>query len=129
MLARFNPKAGVFGAAGLFLVWACCAIASLLAAPELAQNGNGLNRYGAPFTIADLDGDQMPDLALVQIVGYGSAKNNYSIRFEFSGRAGAAVRIEAPFGGLRIESRDVNGADRNDLILSNLAESEVVAVL
>ena len=129
MLARFNPKAGVFLAAGLLLVCACCAVAGLLAAPELTQNGSGLNHCRAPFTIADLDGDQMPDLALVQIVGYGSAKNNYSIRFEFSGRAGAAVRIEAPFGGLRIDSRDVNGDHRNDLILSTLAESEVVAVL
>lgn len=129
MLARFNPKVSVFAAAGLFLTWIGCAIAGLVAAPELTENGSGLNLYRAPFTVADLDGDQMPDLALVQIVGYGSAKNNYSIRFEFSGRAGAAVGIEAPFGGLRIDSRDVNGDHRNDLILSTLAESEVVAVL
>lgn len=129
MLARFNPKASVFGTAGLFLTWMSCAIAGLVAAPELTQNGSRLNHYRAPFAIGDLDGDEMPDLAVVQIVGYGSAKNNYSIRLEFNGRAGAAVGIEAPFGGLRIDSRDVNGDHRNDLILSTLAESEVVAVL
>jgi len=129
MLALFNPKASVFGGASLLLVWVCCILASLVTPPELkGQNGSGLNHCGSPFTIADLDGDRMPDLALVQIVGYGSPKSKYSIRLQFSGGPGADLGIEAPLGGLRIDSRDVNGDDRNDLILSTLAGS-VVAVL
>ena len=130
MLAPFNPKASVFGAASLFLVCLYYALAGLVTAPEWpGPNGSSLNHYGSPFTIADLDGDRVPDLALVQIVGYSSPKSRYFIRFEFSGGLGSTVGIEAPLGGLRIDSRDVNGDNRDDLILSTLAESQVVAVL
>jgi hypothetical protein len=130
MPAPFNEKASVFGAASLFLVCVCSALAGLATAPELTKpKPGGLYRCGPLFTIADLDGDHQPDLALVQIVGYGSPNGKYSIRFEFSQGPRVAVGIEAPLGGLRIDSRDVNGDHRNDLILSTLAESEVVAVL
>jgi hypothetical protein len=130
MLRPFNPKASVFGIARLFLVWVCCTLASLASARAMTErNGAGPNHFVSQFTIVDLDGDETPDLAVVQVVVFGSPKSKYSIRFEFSGGTGAAVGIEAPLGGLRIDWRDVNGDDRKDLIISTLTGSEIVAVL
>jgi hypothetical protein len=67
------------------------------------RNGAGPNHFVSQFTIVDLDGDETPDLAVVQVVGFSSAKSKYSIRLQFSGGTGAAVGIEAPLGGLRID--------------------------
>jgi hypothetical protein len=130
MLRPFNPKAGVFGIASLFLVWVCSTLAGLAPARATTErNDAGPNHFVSQFAIADLDGDERPDLAVVQVVGYSSPKSKYSIRLQFSGGTGAAVGIEAPLGGLRIAWRDVNGDDRKDLIISTLTGSEIVAVL
>jgi len=82
------------------------------------------------FVIADLDGDRKPDLALVELGSQRSAKTNYSIRFRFSAGAESAIGVSAPFGGLRVAARDVNGDDNIDLIVtSNLDESFIEVLL
>jgi len=130
MLRLFNPKGSVFDIASLFLVWVCCTLAGVAPARATTErNGAGPNHFLSQFTIVDLDGDQTPDLAVVQVVGFSSPKSKYSIRLQFSGGAGAALGIEAPLGGLRIDWRDVNGDDRKDLVISTLTGSEIVAVL
>ena len=133
MLACFNKKASVIGIAGLCLIWLCCALGGFGARPSVGQQkenaASGVSHYGSPFAIADFDGDHLPDLAVVQVESYGSRTSKYSIRLRFSGGQGAAIGIEAPLGGLRIDSRDVNGDDADDLIVSTAAESEIVAVL
>jgi hypothetical protein len=133
MLALSNAKAGVFHITRLFLVCLCCLFAGL--PPVLASTGargesiSHLNYHDAPFAIADFDGDQLPDLAVVQVDSYSSPNSKYSIRVQFSSGPGPAIGIEAPLGGLRIDSRDVNGDDRSDLIVSTALESQVVAIL
>jgi|SRR6516164_11629790 hypothetical protein len=133
MPALFTRRASVIGIASLSLVWLCCTIAGLYPVAPVAQQkaeaASGLNHCGSPFAIADFDGDHLPDLAVVQVDTYGSRTSKYSIRVRFSGGEGAAIGIEAPLGGLRIDSRDVNGDDADDLIVSTAAESEIVAVL
>lgn len=84
---------------------------------------------GSPFAIADFDGDQLPDLAVVEVDNYSSPNSKYSIRLQFSSGSESAIGIEAPLGGLRIDSRDVNGDDRNDLIVYTALESQIVAIL
>lgn len=132
MAARFNARVGVVVMAGLCLIWLYCAFAGLHRRPPLNDQrqevAGRLGHYGYPFAIADFDGDHLPDLAVVQVESYGSRTSKYSIRLRFSGGEGAAIGIEAPLGGLRIDSRDVNGDDADDLIVST-AESEIVAVL
>ena len=133
MPARFNRRASVYALASLRLLWLCCALAVLHPAPSVAQEkaeaASRLSHSGSPFAIADFDGDHLPDLAVVQVESYGSPTSKYSIRLRFSRGEDAAIGIEAPFGGLRIDSRDVNGDDADDLIVSTAAESEIVAVL
>jgi len=133
MSVRSNARPGFFRTTSMSLVWFCCFFASLFPALALAEPGrevvSGVNHGGSGFAIADFDGDQLPDLAVVQVESYSSPKSKYSIRLQFSGGSGSAIGIEAPLGGLRIDSRDVNGDDRDDLIVSTALESEIVAIL
>jgi hypothetical protein len=133
MLALSNAKASVYDLTRLFLVCLGCLFAGLPAVPASTEaRGEAishLNYPDVPFAIADFDGDQLPDLAVVQVDSYSSPNSKYSIRVQFSSGPGPAIGIEAPLGGLRIDSRDVNGDDRNDLIVSTALESQVVAIL
>jgi hypothetical protein len=133
MLAVSNAKASVYHLTRLFLVGLCCLFALLpavLASTEAGGQAISHQNYrGVPFAIADFDGDQLPDLAVVQVDSYSSPNSKYSIRVQFSSGPGPAIGIEAPLGGLRIDSRDVNGDDRSDLIVSTALESQVVAIL
>lgn len=108
-------------AATILLVSFLC----ILAGPSLAQ-ASGERSH---FAIADFDGDQLPDLALVQVESYGAPNSKYSIRLQLSGGSGSTIGIEAPLGGLQIDVRDVNGDDWSDLIISSALESQIVAIL
>jgi hypothetical protein len=82
-----------------------------------------------PFAIADLDGDRIPDLALVETGSLRSAQTNYSIRLQFGAGPESAIGINAPFGGLRIAARDVNGDRSIDLIVTSNLDASFVEVL
>src|SRR5258708_208205 len=70
------------------------------------------------FAIADFDGDRRPDLATVQAGQVGSLDTHYWIAFQLSGGSRQTLGITAPTGGLQITSRDVNGDDFFDVIVT-----------
>jgi hypothetical protein len=81
------------------------------------------------FAIADFDGDHRPDLATVQ-VGHGNFQDTqYWIAFHLSSGARQTLGITAPTGGLRITSRDVNGDDFPDIVVTTAWADRPVAVL
>ncbi len=81
------------------------------------------------FAIADFDGDRRPDLATVQ-VGQGSSwDTQYWVAFQLSGGSRQTLGITAPTGGLQITSRDVNGDDFLDVIVTTAWTNRPVAVL
>jgi hypothetical protein len=81
------------------------------------------------FVFADLDGDQKPDLALVEMQGQSPEATNYSIHFQFSRGNESAIGVRAPYGGLRVTARDVNGDDNLDLILTSNLDASFMEVL
>jgi hypothetical protein len=81
------------------------------------------------FAIADFDGDLRPDLATVQIGHSDSWDTQYWIAFQLSSGARQTLGITAPTGGLRIASRDVNGDDFLDIVVTTAWTNRPVAVL
>jgi hypothetical protein len=81
------------------------------------------------FAIADFDGDNRPDLATVHVGQGGSWDTHYWIAFQLSGGSRQTLGITAPTGGLQITSRDVNGDDFVDVIVTTVWTNQPVAVL
>jgi hypothetical protein len=81
------------------------------------------------FAIADFDGDSKPDFATVQSGQEGSSNTRYWIAFQLSTGSRQTLDITAPTGGLRITSRDVNGDDFLDVIVTASWTNRPVAVL
>jgi len=81
------------------------------------------------FAVADFDGDRKPDLATVDIQQSGSLATRYSIRLRLTSGSADSIGVTAPFGGLQIVPRDVNGDDALDLVVSSTYRSGPVAVL
>jgi hypothetical protein len=98
--------------------------AATAAPPQSAPTPSGSN-----FAIADFDGDRIPDLARVEFVQLDSLRARYSIRFQLSAGPEQFFGLTAPLGGLQLVSRDVNGDNAPDLIVSTAWQHEPVAIL
>jgi hypothetical protein len=81
------------------------------------------------FAIADFDGDRRPDLATVHVGQSNSWDTRYWIAFQLSGGSRQTLGITAPTGGLQITSRDVNGDDILDVIVTTEWTDQPVAIL
>ncbi len=92
-----------------------------------APTGAGL---AAPYyAIGDFDGDQQPDLATVQSDPYTQRDSRYSIRLQLSFGTSSAIGFTAPFGGLLLSAKDVNGDSAIDLVVTTVVDHKLVMVL
>jgi hypothetical protein len=101
--------------------------------------GTGLNAQSAVtfahgaatshFAIGDFDGDNRPDLATVETGSIGSSHARYWIGFRMSAGTRQMIGVNGPVGGLEIASRDVNGDNIVDLVVSAAWLKSPVAVL
>jgi hypothetical protein len=134
MTTRNAKSIGVLLELGvLCLVWVGIAVTLQFAknAPSerLSNEVLRVQHNGAHFVFADLDGDQKPDLALVETQGQTSEATNYAIRLQFSRGMESLIGVRAPFGGLRVAARDVNGDDSLDLVLTSNLDTTFIEVL
>jgi hypothetical protein len=83
----------------------------------------------APVTIGDFDGDQRPDFVTADIGQRGASHTVYKIAIELSSGVRSTLDIAAPDGGLQLTSRDVNGDDQLDVIVTTAWTQRPVAVL
>jgi len=81
------------------------------------------------FAIEDFDGDSRPDIATVQECRSGAVDNHYRIRFQLSSGRSQNIDLTAPVGGLDLSSRDVNGDDFLDVVVTTAGTDRPVAVL
>jgi hypothetical protein len=81
------------------------------------------------FAIADFDGDNRPDFATVQAGISSSWDTHYWVAFQLSRGPRQTLGITAPYGGLHVTSRDVNGDDFLDVVITTAWTNQPVAVL
>lgn len=99
--------------------------ATILAYPRSAAPAS----EAVPFAIADFDGDSQPDIATVQAGQANSFNTRYWIGFKLSTGSRATVGITAPTGGLRITSRDMNGDNFLDVVVTTAWSNRPVTIL
>lgn len=113
-------------------------IACLLAAPrdnagraavQDGSNGTDFRSAAGQFAISDFDGDSRPDLASVEVGTSDSDSSSYRIDFRLANGAAHALNLAAPRGGLELVSRDVNGDNYPDVIVTTLWTKQPVAIL
>jgi len=81
------------------------------------------------FTIEDFDGDSRPDIATVQEGRSGAVDWYYRIKFQLSSGGSQNIDLTAPVGGLDLSSRDVNGDDFLDVVVTTTGSNRPVAIL
>jgi hypothetical protein len=81
------------------------------------------------FTIEDFDGDNRPDIATVLEGRSRGVDRYYRIRFQLSSGGSQNIDLAAPAGGLDLSSRDVNGDDFLDVVVTTAGTDRPVAVL
>jgi len=81
------------------------------------------------FAIEDFDGDSKPDIATVSECLRGAADDHYRIKFQLSSGRSQNIDLTAPVGGLDLSSRDVNGDDFLDVVVTTAGTDRPVAVL
>jgi len=93
------------------------------------QSSAGFGLAASHFAIGDFDGDQEPDLATVQVDPYTQRDARYSIHLQLSLGTSSAIGLTAPFGGLLLSARDVNGDSAIDLVVTTAVGHKLVTVL
>src|SRR6202451_226650 len=96
-----------------------CLLPNPAAASEDARNERtSAQHIAAPVTIGDFDGDQRPDFVTADIGQRGASHTVYKIAIELSSGARSTLDIAGPDGGLQLTSRDVNGDDQLDVVVT-----------
>ena len=114
-------------AALLAVFWPLPLVHSASAA-ESGRTGIG-GQFGIGLAIGDLDGDARADIASVMVVRDGQRGTEYTIRWRLSAEPGGSIGLTALGGGLGLVLQDVNGDAAEDLVVSTVLDSRVVAVL
>jgi len=134
MLFQFRDNPSAARAIGRALLMLCVVVGVSCRADAAGDSTRhsqsstlGINSF---FAIADFDGDQKPDLAIVEVQKSSSSRiTQYSIRFQLTAGVSQVFGVTAPSGGLQIVARDLNGDNALDVLVTTSLQHEQVAVL
>lgn len=111
-------------------VLVCFASVAKPATQSQTQNATAFASHASvPFALGDFDGDNQLDIATVRDGQFGALETRYWIDFYLSGGSKQFIAVTAPVGGVHIASRDVNGDNFLDLIVTSEVEHRPIAVL
>ena len=115
----------------LALAWLMLALwpSAAAASDDPRNDRTSAQHIAAPVTIGDFDGDQRPDFVTADIGQRGASHTVYKIAIELSSGVRSTLDIAAPDGGLQLTSRDVNGDDQLDVVVTTAWTQRPVAVL
>lgn len=99
------------------------------AAADVSSAQSFLLESNLSFSVADFDGDSKPDLASVEAGTSNALSADYWVQLQLSTASGQTFRIVAGMGGIQIASRDVNGDNVPDLVLTRTWTEQPVAIL
>jgi hypothetical protein len=80
------------------------------------------------FSVADFDEDFSPDLASVQAGKSNGRNTDYWVELQLSAAGRQTFQVVAPLGSVQIASRDVNGDNLPDLVLTSTWIKQPVAI-
>jgi hypothetical protein len=115
-----------------WLMFALCPSAAAASGdPQTARTTDrtSAQHIATPVTIGDFDGDQRPDFVTADSGQRGASHTVYQIAIELSSGVRSTLDIAAPEGGLQLTSRDVNGDDQLDVVVTTAWTQRPVAVL
>jgi len=114
----------------LFVVLFLVAFAQAARAQRDTQTSASiLPQSGSQFAIDDFDGDNRPDVASVEAGQRDGRDTRYQIRLQLTGGPLQTIPLTAPIGGLQLRSRDVNGDNFPDVVVTTFWTNQPVAVL
>lgn len=85
-------------------------------------------RPEVPFALADFDGDQRLDLAIVQAGRSELSFMEYWVHLQLSATGAHTIRVVGLAGGVQLASRDINNDRVPDLILTTARSDKPVAI-
>jgi hypothetical protein len=100
------------------------------AAPSpIQRTANISGALNTDFAVADFDGDRRPDFVSVELGSFNSSIVRYAVTLHLTSGGGQSIGVTAPFGGLSIEARDINGDAALDLVIRSNWFRQPVAIL
>lgn len=111
----------------IFFLFAVAQTAGAEQTPQASASPDPVAR--AKFVIGDFDGDNRPDLASVEAEQRDGRDSRYQIRLKLTTGRLQTIGLTGPVGGLQLKSRDVNGDNYPDVVVTTFWTNQPVAVL
>jgi hypothetical protein len=121
--------------AGVFFLLVLAIIALL---PQVGHAGNthkstfrlgtAAQPFGTSTAIADFDSDHQPDFAIANNIGTSTRGYEYSLEFELSLESRQVFHFHSSYSGLSVSAVDLDNDKDLDVVLTRIANGEVVGV-
>lgn len=128
-ILSYRFATGLFLRGFLTLVFSASLFGAAVAAAGVSRWPSAPFGAYQSFSVADFDEDSKPDLASIQPGNSNGRSTDYWVDLQLSAGGRQTFRVVAPLGKVQIASRDVNGDNLLDLVLTSTSLNQPVAIL